>query len=95
LKRLRRKRQSGKRYAVSDEDTEDLDEKFAQYGEQQRAQMKGEDGFKHHPAQSQPIYSPKFLRTLSIALHDGTVRPAELYRMKIPAKVVEGLRLWW
>ncbi len=74
---------------------QDLDERFAQFKEQQRAQMKGEDGFKRHPAQPQPIYSPKFLNTLAVALHDGTVRPAELYRMKIPTKVVEGLRLWW
>lgn len=74
---------------------QDLDEKFAQNKEQQKALLKGEDGIKRHPSQPKPIYSPKFLRTLSIALHDGTVRPSELYRMKIPTNVVEGLRLWW
>lgn len=74
---------------------EDLNEQYANQKAQEKAELTGSDGFKRHPSAPQPIYSPKFLSTLSIALHDGTVRPAELYRMKIPAKVVEGLRLWW
>lgn len=74
---------------------EDLNEQYTNQKAQEKAELTGSDGFKRHPSASQPIYSPKFLSTLSIALHDGTARPAELYRMKIPAKVVEGLRLWW
>ena len=74
---------------------DDLNEQYARQKAREKAELTGNDGFKRHPAAPQPIYSPKFLNTLSIALHDGTVRPAELYRMKIPTKVVEGLRLWW
>lgn len=74
---------------------EDLNEQYANQKAQEKVELTGGEGFKRHPVAPQPIYSPKFLSTLSIALHDGTVRPAELYRMKIPAKVVEGLRLWW
>lgn len=74
---------------------EDLNEQYANLNAQKKTEQAGNDGFKRHPSAPQPIYSPKFLSTLSIALHDGTVRPAELYRMKIPTKVVEGLRFWW
>lgn len=71
----------------------DLNNRQAQFKEQQRIST-GEDGFKKSIPKPQPIYSPKFLNTLSIALHDGTVRPSDLYRMNIPVKVVEGLHLW-
>ncbi len=73
----------------------DLEERFAQFKQHQKAHLIGEDGIMRHPTPPQPIYSPKFLSTLSIALNDGTVRPSDLYKMKIPVKVVEGLRLWW
>lgn len=74
---------------------EDLDERYALWLASQKAAAKDENGERRRMAPPQPIYSPKFLSTLSIALHDGTVRPAELYRMSIPTKVVEGLRKWW
>lgn len=65
---------------------EDLDGRYRQRMEQQKA-----SGFR--ASAPQPIYSSKFLSTLSIALNDGAVRPSELYRMRIPVKVVEGLSL--
>lgn len=42
----------------------------------------------------QPIFSPKFLRTISTALYYGAIRESDLYRMKIPAKVQENLMTW-
>lgn len=84
---------------ISQEDyrnvVKDLDERYERFREKQHSFANDEDGYKRKPAIPQPIYSPKFLRTLSIALHDGTVRPSELYKMKIPSRVVEGLRSWW
>lgn len=73
----------------------DLDEQFAKGRTLQRVSCEIEkDGFKRKIAVPRPIYSPLFLSTLSVALHDGIVRPAELYQMKIPARVVEGLGRW-
>lgn len=64
----------------------DLNERYKQRKSQQNTS-------EFRASAPRPIYSPKFLSTLSIALNDGIVRPVELYRMKIPAKVVEGLSL--
>lgn len=72
----------------------DLEERFAEYKAKQKQSLVGLDGRKKHISPPKPIYSPKFLNTLSVALNDGSVRPSDLYRMKIPAKVVEGLNLW-
>ena len=74
----------------------DLNQRAEQFKEHQKATLKAneEDGRKQTISAPQPIYSPSFLRTLSVALNDGMVRPADLYRMKIPAKVVEGLPRW-
>lgn len=72
----------------------ELDERFAEQKARQKQSLIGEDGRKKHISPPKPIYSPMFLSTLSVALNDGSVRPSDLYRMKIPAKVVEGLNLW-
>ena len=75
---------------------DDLNLRSEQFKERQKAALKenDEDGRKQRISAPQPIYSPSYLRTLSVALNDGMVRPADLYRMKIPAKVVEGLPRW-
>lgn len=73
---------------------QDLDERFRLMKERQKSMATKEDGSKRRMSPPIPIYSPKFLSTLSIALNDGVVRPADLYKMKIPAKVVEGLKSW-
>ena len=73
----------------------DLDEQFSQWLEKKKVLgASSEEGFKKRISAPKPIYSPMFLSTLSVALNDGVVRPAELYRMNIPSKVVEGLRQW-
>ena len=74
----------------------DLNMRSEQYRERQKAQMQrvNEDGRRRVIAAPQPIYSPKFLRTLSVALNDGTVRPGDLYRLNIPSRVVESLPKW-
>lgn len=74
---------------------QDLDERHAQWIARRKTAMSIPSDGRRRIAQPQPIYSPKFLNTLSIALREGTVRPAELFRMNIPNKVVEGLRTWW
>lgn len=74
---------------------QDLDEQFSQWLEKKKVLVTpSEDGFKKKIPTPKPIYSPMFLSTLSIALNDGVVRPADLYRMNIPSKVVEGLGQW-
>ena len=74
----------------------DLNIRSEQFRERQRAELlkTDEDGRRQQISAPQPIYSPKFLRTLSVALNDGTVRPSDLYRMNIPARVVESLPKW-
>ncbi len=72
----------------------DLDERFAEYKARQKQSLTGSDGTRRHPAPPRPIYSPMFLSTIAVALNDGSARPSDLYRMKIPARVVEGLNLW-
>lgn len=74
----------------------DLNLRSDQFRERQKALMQrtDEEGRRVAIAAPQPIYSPKFLRTLSVALNDGTVRPGDLYRMNIPARVVESLPKW-
>ena len=74
----------------------DLNYRAEQFLERQKAKLQttDEEGRRKTIALPQPIYSPKFLQTLSVALNDGIVRPSDLYRMNIPARVVEGLPKW-
>ena len=72
----------------------DLEEQYEKIKLQRAAALVDADGRKKKISAPQPIYSPMFIRTLSVAYSEGNLRACDLTRMKIPAKVVEGLTSW-
>ncbi len=73
----------------------ELNLRSQQFLQQKKALQKATDSDgRRQVSAPQPIYSPRFLQTLSVALNDGIVRPSDLYRMNIPARVVESLPKW-
>ena len=72
----------------------DLKEQYDRIKQKNASALMDADGRKKKISAPQPIYSPMFIRTLSTAYNEGNLRAFDLTRMKIPAKVVEGLASW-
>lgn len=72
----------------------DLEEQYERIEQQRAAALIDRDGRRKKISAPQPIYSPMFIRTLAAAYSEGNLRAYDLTRMKIPAKVVEGLTSW-
>lgn len=72
----------------------DLNEQFALLQQKRHDQMLEQGGKKSNGMAPQPIYAKSFLQTISSAYYTGTIRDYDLYRMKLPARVINGLEKW-